>query len=77
MPWGHGITVWRNNNYTPVFDTTYRYAFSASNTAGDMVIDTGTMPIQQWNTSAGLSTSVFAMATSGSNWTHPRRTDPP
>ena len=28
--WQHGITVWRNNNYTPVFDTSYQYTFSAS-----------------------------------------------
>ena len=27
--WQHGITVWRNNNYTPVFDTSYQYTLSA------------------------------------------------
>jgi hypothetical protein len=68
-PWTHGITVWRNNNYTPVFDTTYRYTFSPSNTAGAMVVDTGTSPVQQWSKATGLPSSVFAMAANGSNWT--------
>jgi hypothetical protein len=34
-----------------------------------MVMDCGTSPIQQWNRSAGLSTSNFVMNPSGSNWT--------
>ena len=68
--WQHGITVWRNNNYTPVFDTSYQYTLSAVLTSGSpMVMDCGTSPIQQWNASAGLTTSVFMMAPSGSSWT--------
>ncbi len=70
VPWNHGITVWRNNNYTPVFDTSYQYKLSAVLTQrqpdGHRL---GTSPIQQWNQSAGLGTSVFDMAPSGSSWT--------
>jgi len=33
------------------------------------VMDCGTSPIQQWNASAGLATSVFVMAPNGSGWT--------
>ena len=32
--WQHGITVWRNNNYTPVFDTSYQYTLSPTIAAG-------------------------------------------
>ncbi len=70
VSWTHGITVWRNNSYTPVFDTSYQYSLSANVTAGNpMVMDSGTSPIQQWNKSAGLATSVFDMAPNGSSWT--------
>lgn len=68
--WTHGITVWRNNSYTPVFDTGYQYTFSANNTQSNpMVIDAGTSPVQQWSKSAGLASSMFKMAASGSTWT--------
>ncbi len=70
VPWNHAITVWRNANYTPVFDTSYQYQLSAVLTNGNpMVVDVGSSPIQQWNKSAGLGTSVFNMTPSGSNWT--------
>jgi hypothetical protein len=70
VPWNHAITVWRNNSYTPVFDTGYQYELSAVLTQSNpMVLDTGTSPLQGWNRSAGLATSVFNMAPSGSNWT--------
>ena len=69
IPWSHGITVWRNNNYTPVFDTGYQYTFSSVLTqANPMVMDAGTSPIQQWNKSTGLTTSIFVMAPSGHSW---------
>ncbi len=45
--WQHGITVWRNNNYTPVFDTSYQYTLSPTVTQG-LVVDCGTSPIQQY-----------------------------
>ncbi|HEY6475073.1 MAG TPA: ricin-type beta-trefoil lectin domain protein, partial [Polyangia bacterium] len=62
--------VWRNNNYTPVFDTGYQYTFSGVATAGNpMLVDAGTSPVQQWNQSANLVSSVFTMASSGSAWT--------
>jgi hypothetical protein len=66
--WQHGITVWRNNNYTPVFDTSYQYALAPTVTQG-MVVDCGTNPIQQYGASAKLPTSVFNMTATGSNWT--------
>ena len=66
--WQHGITVWRNNNYTPVFDTSYQYALSPTIGQG-MVVDCGTSPIQQYSASAKLPSSVFNMTASGSNWT--------
>jgi hypothetical protein len=69
VPWNHGITVWRNNSYNPIFDTSYQYTLSANITGGNMVLDAGSSPIQQWNASAGLVTSIFNMAPSGSNWT--------
>jgi hypothetical protein len=34
-----------------------------------MVIDAGSSPLQQWNKSANLTSSVFAMTASGSGWT--------
>jgi hypothetical protein len=68
--WQHGITVWRNNSYSPIFDTSYQYQLSAVLTNGNpMVLDTGASPLQQWNMSANLTTSVFNMAASGSGWT--------
>jgi hypothetical protein len=70
VSWTHGITVWRNNSYTPVFDTSYQYTLSANVTASNpMVMDSGTSPIQQWSKAAGLATSVFNMSSNGSNWT--------
>src|SRR5207248_1954807 len=66
--WQHGITVWRNNTYTPVFDTSYQYQLSPVSTSGNMVIDAGSSPLQQWNKSANLNSSVFAMTASGSGW---------
>jgi hypothetical protein len=69
VPWNYGITVWRNANYTPQFDTSYQYMMSALVTGGSMVVDTGSSPIQQWNASAGLATSYFNFAASGSSWT--------
>jgi len=69
VPWVHGITVWRNNSYNPIFDTSYQYTLSANITGGSMVLDSSSSPIQQWNASAGLVTSIFSMAPSGSNWT--------
>jgi hypothetical protein len=66
--WQHGITVWRNNSYAPVFDTSYQYTLAPTVTQG-MVVDTGTSPIQQYGASAKLATSVFNMTASGSNWT--------
>ncbi len=68
-PWNNTITVWRNNSYNPIFDTTYQYALSAAVTGGAMVMDAGTSPIQQWDASAGLVTSVFTMNPTGGNWT--------
>jgi hypothetical protein len=54
----------------PIFDTSYQYTISPRSTLGNpMVLDTGTSPIQQWNASADLATSVFVMAPSGSSWT--------
>src|SRR5262249_44742756 len=29
VPWNHAVTVWRNNSYTPQFDTSYQYMLSA------------------------------------------------
>jgi len=67
--WQHGITVWRNNNYTPVFDTGYQYRLSPLVSAS-MVVDSGTSPAQLWSqTSPILQTSVFAFAARGSSWT--------
>jgi hypothetical protein len=70
VPWNHAITVWRNANYTPVFDTSYQYALSAVLTnSNPMVVDVGSSPIQQWNKSSNLSTSSFMMTANGSSWT--------
>ena len=44
--------------------------FSSLVTQGNpMVVDTGASPVQQWNRSANLVTSVFTMASKGANWT--------
>ena len=60
--------MWRNNNYTPVFDTSYQYTLSPTIEQG-LVVDTGTSPIQQYNASANLASSVFSMTANGSSWT--------
>ena len=44
-PWNHGITVWRNNSYNPIFDTSYQYTLSANLTGGNpMVMDAAPRP---------------------------------
>lgn len=66
--WNYPITVWRNNNYVPQFDTGYQYKLSPSS-AGSQVLDAGTTsPIQLWNGSANLPTSMFTLSAAGSGW---------
>lgn len=65
---GSGSTIARSS--PAVVDTGYKYTLSAALTQSNpMVLDSGTSPIQQWNKSANLPTSIFNMAPNGSNWT--------
>ena len=61
-----GATTATRRCSTPATSTRCR---PPSPSGSPMVMDSGTSPIQQWNQSAGLATSVFTMAPSGSSWT--------
>ncbi len=67
-PWKNAITVWRNNNYTPVFDTGYQYTISPAANTG-YGIDTGTSPVQLYDHTANYASSFYVMSPVGSNWT--------
>src|SRR6202000_954930 len=67
VPWNNAITVWRNNSYTPVFDSQYQYTL-APLAAPAMAVDSGTAPVQLYPMSANLVSSVFAFTQSGANW---------
>jgi hypothetical protein len=68
VPWQHGITVWRNNSYTPQFDATYQYTVSPMAAPG-MGVDTGGSVAALYSISpTTLASSVFAVVASGSNW---------
>ncbi|HLK92091.1 MAG TPA: RICIN domain-containing protein, partial [Polyangia bacterium] len=71
--WQHGITVWRNNSYTPVFDPTYTYRLMPLTANGGESVDiqngstnNGTM-VQQWGTWAGTP-QMFNLVPDGSNY---------
>jgi hypothetical protein len=71
--WQHGITVWRNNNYTPVFDAGYVYSLRPYLGNSSVSLDTygghtsdGTI-VQQWTTTSGAP-QQFVLLASGSNW---------
>jgi Ricin-type beta-trefoil lectin domain len=63
------ITVWRNNNYTPQFDTGYMYSLSGSNTKNAQMVRalTSGTTVDQQASSTG-DTQQFAIVASGSNW---------
>jgi hypothetical protein len=71
--WHHGITVWRNNNYTPVFDTAYTYRLMPLTASGGESVDVaygstnnGTV-VQQWGSWNG-SPQMFNILPDGSYW---------
>jgi hypothetical protein len=53
--WQHGITVWRNNNYTPVFDAGYVYRLSPYGTNGGQSVD-----VANGSTSNGAAVDQYA-----------------
>jgi Ricin-type beta-trefoil lectin domain-like len=70
VTWNQSITVWRTANYTPVFDSGFRYVLSSLVTRNSpMVLDAATSPVVQQPMSSNLSTTQFALNAVGSNWT--------
>jgi len=72
--WQNGITVWRNNNYRPVFDAGYIYRIAPVNTNNAMSVDvygahtTNGSVIQQWYTETSGTAQMFNLIADGSNW---------
>ena len=71
VPWKNAITVWRNNHYTPVFDTSYIYRISPLN--GGQSLDVygestaiGTT-VQQYSSWDGVP-QKFTLVPDGPNW---------
>jgi hypothetical protein len=71
--WQHGITVWRNNNYVPVFDPAFTYRLAPMPANGGESIDipygstnNGTVA-QQWGSWNG-SPQMFNLIADGSTW---------
>ena len=71
--WQHGITVWRNNNYTPVFDSGFTYRLAPMPANGGESIDIpygstndGTV-VQQYASWNGTP-QMFNLLADGSNW---------
>ncbi|HSS38428.1 MAG TPA: RICIN domain-containing protein, partial [Polyangia bacterium] len=72
-PWKNAVTVWRNNNYTPVFDTSYIYRISPLPTNGGQSLDVvggstaiGTT-VQQYTSWDGVP-QKFTLVPDGGNW---------
>jgi hypothetical protein len=71
--WQHGITVWRNNNYTPVFDSGYSYKILPVFANGSISIDVkggGTSngtSVQQYTVTGGIP-QQFQLIANGSYW---------
>jgi hypothetical protein len=74
VPWLHGITVWRNANYTPVFDSGYIYTMSPLG-ASSMILDASGGYLSDYNQSSMLDTSKFLITAHGSKWTIRMKTD--
>ncbi|MES1208542.1 MAG: RICIN domain-containing protein, partial [Pseudomonadota bacterium] len=73
VPWKNAITVWRNNHYTPVFDTSYIYRVSPLSANGNVSIDVngastavGTT-VQQYTSFDALA-QRFQLVADGGNW---------
>jgi len=71
--WQHGITVWRNNSYTPVFDSGYVYRLAPVTGGGGVSLDIvngstadGTT-VQQYTTWNGTP-QMFNLLPDGPNW---------
>jgi hypothetical protein len=73
VPWNNGITVWRNNKYSPVFDSAYIYRISPYTTNmsqsfevmnGSTVVGTA---VQQWASWDGIP-QKFTLVADGSAW---------
>jgi hypothetical protein len=73
VPWKNAVTVWRNNNYKPVFDTGYLYRMSPypSKNALSLDLNGGSTAVgtifQQWYTSTGTA-QEFTLVPDGANW---------
>ncbi|HVZ86996.1 MAG TPA: RICIN domain-containing protein [Polyangia bacterium] len=71
--WQHGITVWRNNNYVPVFDTGYIYRIAPylANFGESVDVMNGSTAdgtlIQQWGSWNGTP-QMFTLVADGSSW---------
>jgi hypothetical protein len=71
--WQHGITVWRNNNYTPVFDPAYVYKIQPfpSGGAQSMDVSNGAIAngtaVDQWGTWNGTP-EMFNLVADGTYW---------
>jgi len=71
--WQHGITVWRNNNYTPVFDSGYVYRLAPLTGSGGISVDISNgstadgTTVQQYTTWNGTP-QMFNLLPDGPNW---------
>jgi hypothetical protein len=63
------ITVWRNNTYTPQFDSAYTYSLSALNTnKGQMIRATTSGNIVDQQGASTSDSQQFILTSSGSGW---------
>lgn len=74
-PWTNVVTVWRQRTWVAKFSPTTKYTFYALNTrANAQLVDVtyGNMypgtRLQQWDSSANLTSSQFNVLANGANW---------
>jgi Ricin-type beta-trefoil lectin domain len=69
--WSNVITVWRNNDYTPAFDTSYNYMLQPLRGNYQVSLDvnqasqTNGTAVQQWATSASANQQFNLLPVSG------------
>jgi hypothetical protein len=72
--WQHGITVWRNPHYTPIFDPAYVYTMSPLG-APALILDAESGFLSDYAQFAMLPTSQFLLTAHGSKWLMQMKTD--
>src|SRR5262249_22117879 len=71
VSWNFPITVWRNNSYTPVFDSAYLYALQPRAAGGAVGVDVGSATHRALAQRSGVmdaASQKLRITASGSAW---------